>query len=401
MFAKAVLSVLEDRLVLGQLVYRDLEAEYAKGGHNGFEIGNTIKMKKPAKYQAVSGATISSYQDHTEDEVSMVVNEQWHVPIQFSSIEATLDLPYEKWQERVVVPAAVPLANKIDEKIAALYVNLHEAVGTPATSPSSFEDMQAIDTRMEQILAPPEKRCAVYNVTDAASLVAGLKGHFVPDLNKGWLQRNQIGSPIGALTNYRSNNLVISHTGGAGGGTPLIDGASQTGASLNTKGWPNSTAVLKAGDIITIADVNAVHDVSKVSYGRVKQFVVTADVTSDGSGDAVVAISPSITTSGAFQTVDAGPADAAAITIASGTGANAHAANLAFSTQTFGLAVVPLVKPRGATYCVRMTSKQGLSIRIINDYDVTNDKDRMRMDILFGVKTLYPETGVRVFGKGY
>lgn len=71
--------------------------------------------------------------------------------------------------------------------------------------------------------------------------------------------------------------------------TPLINGASQTGRSLNTDGWPNSTTVLYAGQFVTIGD---------------QLLQLTADVTSNGSGQATISFEPAIRVS---------PADNAAI----------------------------------------------------------------------------------------
>jgi hypothetical protein len=89
---------------------------------------------------------------------------------------------------------------------------------------------------------------------------------------------------------------VFGHTNrGDGGGTPLVAGASQTGASLNTDGWPNSTTVLRAGDFFSV-------------NGELK--MVTADVTSSGTGTATVAFSPILR---------AAPADNAPLTVATHT----------------------------------------------------------------------------------
>jgi 23S rRNA A1618 N6-methylase RlmF len=35
---------------------------------------------------------------------------------------------------------------------------------------------------------------------------------------------------------------------------------------------------------------------------------------------------------------------------------------------------------------------------VIKDYDVLNDEEIIRLDILFGVKVIYPELGVRIWG---
>lgn len=71
--------------------------------------------------------------------------------------------------------------------------------------------------------------------------------------------------------------------------TPLVNGAGQTGRSLNTDGWPNSTAVLSAGQFVTIGN---------------QLLQLTADVTSNGSGQATLSFEPAIRVS---------PADNAAI----------------------------------------------------------------------------------------
>lgn len=84
---------------------------------------------------------------------------------------------------------------------------------------------------------------------------------------------------------------------GAAGGTPLVNGASQVGNSLVTDGWPASTAILKAGDYLHF-------DVS----GRRELKIVTADVSSNGTGQATIAIKPAIRVS---------PADNAAIVTSS------------------------------------------------------------------------------------
>lgn len=94
-------------------------------------------------------------------------------------------------------------------------------------------------------------------------------------------------------TSFDIEHYMLNTPNGAGGGTPLVKGAAETGISIDTDGWPVSTLVLKAGDIIDIAGVPYVLD-------------VLADVTSDGAGNATITINPPIWTA---------PADNAAITV--------------------------------------------------------------------------------------
>jgi len=85
---------------------------------------------------------------------------------------------------------------------------------------------------------------------------------------------------------------VISTGQGSPAGTPLVNGADQTGRSLVTNGWSNSIVLFKAGDYLKIA-------------GNDKVYMVTADVSSNGSGEATIAIEPALVAS---------PANDAAIT---------------------------------------------------------------------------------------
>ncbi len=68
----------------------------------------------------------------------------------------------------------------------------------------------------------------------------------------------------------------------SGSDTPLVDGGSETGKTLATKGWRNSgTGLLLAGDLfeLTISSVK-------------RLYMVTAQVDSDGSGDVTISITP-------------------------------------------------------------------------------------------------------------
>ena len=74
---------------------------------------------------------------------------------------------------------------------------------------------------------------------------------------------------------------VVNAPQGSPAGTPLVNGASQTGRSVITDGWNASITVFKAGDYCKFAN----HD---------KVYVVSADATSDGSGNSTISIEPAL-----------------------------------------------------------------------------------------------------------
>ena len=74
-----------------------------------------------------------------------------------------------------------------------------------------------------------------------------------------------------------------------------------------------------------------------------------------------------------------------------------HPQNLAFHKNAFGLVMVPMEMPDGVSFKARET-QDGCSIRVVKDYDIDTDEDIIRLDILYGVVTLYPELACRIFG---
>ena len=124
--------------------------------------------------------------------------------------------------------------------------------------------------------------------------------------------------------------------------------------------------------------------------------MVTADVSSDGSGNLTAAISPAITSSGAFQTVDALPADNSALTIV-GTASQQSPQGILHHRDAFTLAMADLPLPQGTDMAARVSDPQlGMSIRMIRDYDITTDKFPCRLDVLFGWAALRPELACRI-----
>jgi hypothetical protein len=188
-----------------------------------------------------------------------------------------------------------------------------------------------------------------------------------------------------------------THQVGPLGGTPLVNGASQTGSSLVTDGWTASAANrLKKGDVFTIAGVFAVNPVSGDTLSDLQQFVVTADVSSNGSGDATIPFSPPIITTGAYKTVSASPADNAAITVL-GSANTLTPQGLAYHRDAFAMAMAPLEMPQGVHMAARSIDKEtGMSIRCVGDYDIVNDKFIYRCDILYGWVAARPQFSCRI-----
>lgn len=398
--AKEALMQLENNLVLGNLVHRDYKKEFAK-------VGDSVSIRKPVKFYTADGATRVN-QDVEEGNTSITIDKRKHVSWKFSTQDLTLSI--ENYSERYIKPAMITLAQTMDAGGYDLYKDVWNAVGTPGTTPSTFAQVSPVAQRLDEMAVPSDMRNLVLNPAARYSIAGDQTGLQADRKVVTAYEAARIG-PIADLNTYSAQNIK-SHTIGAHGGTPLVNGASQNVTYANSKttneqslvtdGWTISTAVLKQGDVFTIDGVYAVNPVpgegttGKTVMPYLQQFVVKSDATSDGTGNATLTISPAIITSGPYQTVDAAPADDAAITVL-GTASTAYPQNIGFHKNAFALVTCPLEMPDGASWKAR-ESHNGLSIRVVKDYDIDSDDDIIRLDVLYGWKSIFPDLAARLFG---
>jgi hypothetical protein len=392
--ANEALMQLENNLVMGKLVHREYKREFVK-------VGDSVSIRKPVKFGVSDGAARVN-QDVQEASTPFTVDKRKHVSWKFSTHDLTMKV--EEYSERYITPAMIALANQVDSDLTNLHKRVASHVGTAGTTPSSFLNFGSAGRRLDQMACPTDSRRLVLD--PEASLYAAdmLKGVYNPGIVSGALRGRTVGQLAGFDT-YMDQNIK-RHTKGAGwGSSPTVNGGSQsvtyataghsygsTSQTLNITG--NTTASqINEGDRFTIAGVFSVNPVSKESTGVLQEFVVLANATTTvTSGAATITISPAIITSGPFQTVDAAPASGAAITAA-----GSHTANLAFHKNAFGLVTCPLEEPDGAAWSKRQ-SANGLSVRVVKDYDIDTDDEVIRIDILYGVKALYPELACVLLG---
>lgn len=395
--AKEGLFQLKNNLVMGNLVHRDYSKEFAK-------VGSTVSIRKPVRFKAQTGATRVN-QDVKEGTVAVVLDQRKHVSWAFSTQELTLNI--EEYSERYIKPAMIELAQTVETSLMGLYSSVPSWVGAAGTTPSTFLELGAARQRLVEQRAPMgDTLNAVLDPAAALKIANDLKNQYQPGKQLTAMERVKIGKYAGFDT-YEGQS-VLNHTNGAKGGTPLVNGAAQhsnaspqaNSQSLVIDGASNSiTGWAKAGDVITIAGVYAINGGTRQAYTYLKQFTVLADADSSGGGAVTLTISPAIVsdTASPYQNVSAVPADNAAISVVSGTAATAYAQNLCFHKNAFALVMADLELPDGAAFKSR-ASADNLSVRVVKDYDIENDEDIIRLDILYGVKTIYDDLAVRLTG---
>lgn len=389
--------ILKNNLKFGSMVNRQYDDSFAR---SGAKIGATLNLRKPPRFVGRTGP-VASYEGMTEQYVTLSLS-QFGVDMNYSSFDLTLSI--DNFRERFLMPAVATVANYIDRTGVALYNQIANTVGTPGTIPNSILTYMQAGAVLSQEAAPNDGlRSLCLEPMAMATIVSGATTLFNPNSEISDQYITGLMSRSAGFNWYEDQNMV-THTVGPLGGTPLVDGASQTGSTLLTKGWTAAAASrLLRGDVFTIAGVYAVNPQSRASTGRLRQFIATANFASDGSGNGSVSIYPAITPPDAvtglpvqFQTVTASPADSAAITVL-GAANTVTPQNLAFHRDGVVLAMVDMEIPRGAVEVERVSDPEtGISIRIVHYYDGSTDVSGARLDVTFGYSVVYPELVCRV-----
>ena len=139
----------------------------------------------------------------------------------------------------------------------------------------------------------------------------------------------------------------------------------------------------------------AVNPQSRQSTGVLAQFVVTADVT--GSSTATLTVSPPIyTASNALATVDSFPQATAVVTML-GTASTQYPQNLVYHKDAITFATADLLLPQGVDMAARAVHN-GISLRMVRQYDINNDRLPCRIDVLYGFSTIRPQMACRLWG---
>lgn len=401
--AKTALAILDNELGVVKTFHRAYEEEFSQQV-NGYKIGDTISIRRPADFTIRTGATLSA-QDVIEGKTTLTIDQQIGVDFQFSSTDLTLKIT--DLAERVMKPAMSTIINYMAyDCLSTLYKRIYNWVGTPNQVINSYADFALGPKRLDVMAVPTDNRNSVLSPDDHWGLLGSQTQLYIQGAANDAYRDADLGRIGGVAT--RMNQMVPTHTVGVATGTPLVNGAAQSVTydtakntwtqSLVTDGWTNSTAgILKEGDVFTLAGVYMVNPRTKQVTNILQQFVVTADATSGAAtGPATLTISPPIITSGPHQTVNAAPADNAAITVL-GTGGTGSLQNMCYHKNTMALAVVPMEMP-AAAYGGHRESYKGLSLRVIPIYDGTNDISKWRLDLLYGRKVIDPRLATRASG---
>jgi hypothetical protein len=362
----------------------------------GVKVGETIGIRLPQRFVTNKGQAYQG-QAITDQIVYVTITDQAQVGWGWSSIQASMEI--QDVQERYVNPAGIQMANTMDKDgLGRLYQDVYQNVGTPGTTPTSNQTYFDGRVKLTNSSVPTDSRNVVLNAIMMSAIANANVTLFNQMANtKGFEEGVYAADALGWKRWWEDVN-TFPHVYGTYTGTPLVNGASQTGTSLITDGWTSGGATLNKGDNFTIGSgATGTYSVNPQSYQSTTQlqdFVVTQTI-SDTTGAMTISISPPIITSGPFQTVVASPANDATINVAGASGVTS-VQGLSFHKQAFVMASADLVMPEQGT--ARIIRKNGISIRLWKASDIMSDQHPSRMDSIYGFKTLRADWAVRING---
>jgi hypothetical protein len=391
MITRKALEILENNLVLTRNVNRQYDDSFAV---EGAKIGSSLRIRLPDRALVTDGAALQ-VQDDNEQFTTLTVASQKHIGVNFTTAELTMQL--DDFAERVLKPRISQLAASIDADVANAYKNIFASVGTPGTTPGTSLVLLQAQQKLNEAAAVMSPRYATVNPAANAALVEGMKGFFNPtDTISAQFKNGMMGTGVLGYNEINMSQSIKVHTNGDWGtaitSTNTISAQGTTSLPISFTG---SSKTWNVGDVFTIASVFAVNPQTRESTGSLQQFVVTAAAA--GSSTATLSISPAIYTSAsALATVNSFPQAGAVITML-GSAATQYPQNLVYHKDAITFATADLLMPQG----VDMASRQvhnGISMRIVRQYDINNDRLPCRIDVLYGFATIRPQMACRIFG---
>jgi len=393
MITRKCLEILENNLVISRNCNKEYDDSFAV---EGAKIGSTLRIRLPDRALVTDGAALQ-VQDDNEQYTTLTVSSQKHIGINFTSAELTMQL--DDFAERVLKPRISQLASSVDADVANAYKSIYASVGTPGTTPATALVLLQAQQKLNESAAPMSPRYATVNPAANAGLVNGMTGFFNPT---GTISRQfktgMMGEGVLGFDEMNMSQSIVSHTTGSQPVAPICASTvpSTQGATTLDITYTSGTKTIKQGDVFTIAGVNAVNPQTRLSTGSLQQFVVTADQTLTSTSATIAFLPAMYTATNALATVDAFPAASAALVFL-GSASTTYPQNLVYHKNAITLATADLLLPQG----VDMASRQvhnGISMRIVRQYDINNDRMPCRVDVLYGFNTIRPPMACRIWG---
>ena len=355
--AQEALAILRNQLIFAELVHTDYANEFVK-------VGDTITVRKPAELIAKDFAGSIASQDLTESGVTVKLDKFKDVSVAITSQQASLEL--RDFAKQVIEPAMVAIAQQIDEDLANfIFEKASGSVLAGSATPADLADIASVGKKLDIAKAPMQERHLVlspehkyrYALTEILTRVnhAG---------SNETLREALLGKVYGMQT-YMNQNLPesTSSTNGTAKGTISVASSSDAG-EVDVTGLSLATGTLKIGE-------------GFVFEGVLYRF--TENVSGTSNAQASRAVSPAF------------PAGKSATEVR----IVRLSSSVGFHKNAFAFVIRPLDLPMGAARA-SVVNGEGLSVRVVYDYNQSSKTDTISFDVLYGIAALRPELAVAI-----
>jgi hypothetical protein len=388
--ADRALAVAHEALTFIGTVNRDYDEEFGKAGK---KAGDTIRIRNPNQYTRRQGSRVMNTQAQAETTQDLIVSTQDGVDMEWNGAEMALSL--DKYTERYIKPAMDVLVSGIEaDFLAAMTKATYNTVGAAGTVPGASTTTVVGDARaiLGRYLAPKEGRSAQIDGATMGSLSNAYKslfedrGQIKENFREGFVNR------VGGFDWYENERiLTLANPADVAG---EIDESAATnfteGTTVVHMDGLTAGADIVAGMVFTWEGLYAVHPETKAVYSHLQDFTVVSTSGASG-GDVDVTFSPAIYTTGAKQNVKTQTGGTVTWTFSAqdgkditfrGSASTSYKYGLLYHKDafTFATADLPIMK---TGECVRKTH-DGLSLRLWRSGDIVNDRELLRIDILYG-----------------
>ena len=393
MITRKALEILENNLVITRNVNRQYDDSFAV---EGAKIGSTLRIRLPDRALVTDGAALQ-VQDDNEQYTTLTVSTQKHIGVNFTSAELTMQL--DDFAERVLKPRISQLASSVDSDVANAFKTIGNSVGTPGTTPSTSLVLLQAQQKLNENAAVMSPRYATVNPAANAGLVEGMKGLFNPtDTVSRQFKNGMMGTGVLGFDEINMSQSIKQFTTGsrdAAAATTVKTTVSSQGASTIVLTQASVSTTILAGDVFTVADCFAVNPQTRETTGSLFQFVALADATAS-TGDWTVTVAPIYTSANALATVNSFPTSGKTVTFL-GTASTAYPQNLVYHKDAITFGSADLLLPQGVDMAARAVHN-GISLRVVRQYDINNDRMPCRIDVLYGFSTIRPQMACRIWG---
>jgi hypothetical protein len=371
---------------------------------------------RPMPYIAVSynGTDMTgNFDDYTQLTVPATIGYQKSVPWIMSATELRDALQ----EGRLGDAAKQKLASDIN--VAVLTVAGQQGtLAIKRAAATGFDDVALVEAVMNETGVPMEDRYLALSTRDYNGMASDLAKNtrsFGNDISDSALRRAFVGQ-IASFGTYKLDYAqrkaaaagagIQINTTAAGGNyyTPKSTTTSATGETSNVDNrfqtvTVNSTTSVAVGDSFTIANVNAVHMITKEDTGQPKTFRVIAvpSTTTLVISPPLIPAQAGVDSTAQYQNCRITSTSAtAAITFL-----NTTASYLNCFWHKDAIEILPgryAVPTDAGAAVMRASTDQGIELVMTKQYDINNMKTKYRLDCLFGVVCKQPEmAGVLMF----